>query len=536
MMTSSIEQVEILYEIAMAIGAHDDLMPMLKESISVILRKLNCSAGCVHFLPSDRILGLPEGEHIELNLPATFTLPRNIAGNKVYQSALNHLPHAADTGQWAEFFRQPPLTGHSDAVATYHVFGLRDVGALILIKSGNGLDQVMLKSLVPLMNKLARSAKFRIHSAAMRLSEDKYRTIFESSGSALMFIEEDMTISLMNRAMERLTGLTKTDVEGKRRWTDFVANPVVLEQIKENHAARHSNPNAAEPTYEFQGISHSGLIMDLVTTVAMIPGTRQSLAALIDITEQKRMQKQLVQSQKMESIGTLAGGIAHDFSNVLTSIKLFAHLIAKNPQNTDNVAEYIKIIDSSAEQGKHIVTQLLSYAKPGEKDFAQVSLNDIIENTVTMLGRLIPKGIVLEQDLEPTLPDVAGDASKLQQIFMNLILNAKDAIPSEKGTITITTGTAYLDANSIATASDMKPGLYVTATCTDTGTGMSEDTLSSIFEPFYTTKKNGNGLGLTIISRLIRHHGGYITVSSTPGKGTAFVIYLPESCGRNSAS
>ncbi len=148
-----------------------------------------------------------------------------------------------------------------------------------------------------------------------------------------------------------------------------------------------------------------------------------------DITERKKMQAQLIHAQKMESIGTLAGGIAHDFGNILTSIRLYADLVSSSNNLPSDIAQYARIIESAAEQGKHVVTQLLSYAKREYKNFVQVSMNNVIEKTITLVSRLIPKNITIHQNLDESLTPVDGDESKLEQVVMNLLLNAKDAMP-----------------------------------------------------------------------------------------------------------
>lgn len=521
------ERRQVLYEIAMSIGSSLDLRPMLKHVLSVFLRKMNCSSGGIYLLPVQEILGHPRDEHATFDLVQAYTIPRSIAGNAAFITALGYLPHFRNRRESDDFFRLLPLTSRGDARTTFHILALPNAGVLVLTKNGDGLDDITIRSLQPLMDKLASSSIACLQNAAVRQSEDRYRTIFENSGSAMLFIEEDMTISMMNREMERLSGYSKAEVEGRRKWTEFVADKAVLEQMKTYHALRRSDPAAAAPMYEFRGVSREGRIMDLMASVVMLPESRQSLAVLIDVTEKKRMERKLAQAQKMESIGTLAGGIAHDFSNILTSIKLFSHLIAATPKLPGEAAEYVGIIDANADQGKNVVTQLLTYAKPVSREFFCLSVNDVIAKTRMLISRLIPKTVVIHEVLEPGLAPINGDETKLEQVFMNLILNAKDAMPEAGGSILLSTKKIALGKSALDIEAEVIPGEYIRVSCEDDGAGIPEELLPGIFESFVTTKETGTGLGLAIVYRLVKEHRGYVTVQSEVGKGTTFDIYLP---------
>ncbi len=247
-----------------------------------------------------------------------------------------------------------------------------------------------------------------------------------------------------------------------------------------------------------------------------------------DITERKKMLAQLIHAQKMESIGTLAGGIAHDFGNILTTVSLYADLISSSEGTSSDIDQYASIVKSSAERGKHFVTQLLAYAKREYGDFVQVSANDVIRKTMGLVSTLIPKNIRINQYLDESLPPVDGDESKLEQIIMNLVLNSIDAMP-EGGEINISTRVVELGHGSLQIPAQISSGRYVNVTCSDTGKGIPKDYMAHIFDPFYTTKKTGTGLGLAIVYGLVKDHGGYVIVTSAPGQGTTFNIFLPVS-------
>ncbi len=249
---------------------------------------------------------------------------------------------------------------------------------------------------------------------------------------------------------------------------------------------------------------------------------------LRDITEKKRLQNQLLHAQKMESVGTLAGGIAHDFNNILTSILGYASLLVENKHLPQDVIAKIKIIESSARKASNIVSKLLSFARKKGKEVVPLNLNSIIEDSLTMTAKLIPNDIEIKKELDPSLPIINGDITQLEQVIINLLINAKDAMP-DGGTIYIKTSTETIDHNKLNIYADVRPGKYVKLEISDTGTGIPEDIKDRIFEPFFTTKSvgKGTGLGLAMVYGIVKDHDGYITVNSSADKGTSFNIYLP---------
>ncbi|RMG68292.1 MAG: PAS domain S-box protein [Nitrospirae bacterium] len=247
-----------------------------------------------------------------------------------------------------------------------------------------------------------------------------------------------------------------------------------------------------------------------------------------DITEKKRLQNQLMHAQKMESVGTLAGGIAHDFNNILTSILGYTSLLVENKHIPQDVIAKLKIIESAARRASNIVSKLLSFARKKGKEVVPLNLNSVIEDSLTMTAKLIPDTITIKKELDPGLPIVVGDTTQLEQVIINLLINAKDAMP-EGGEILIRTSSMEMTSRSLDLYADIKPGKYVKLEITDTGQGIPEEIQDRIFEPFYTTKEvgKGTGLGLAMVYGIIKDHDGYITLKSSPGKGTSFYIYLP---------
>jgi len=246
--------------------------------------------------------------------------------------------------------------------------------------------------------------------------------------------------------------------------------------------------------------------------------------------EKERMQALLLQAQKMEAIGVLAGGVAHDFNNLLTIIQGNAELAMMAADQAPEQASLLKKVVSAAEHGARLVRQLLVFSRKHPMQVASVNINSIVRDLLKMLGRLIGEDIVIESSLAPDLWTARCDETNIEQVIMNLAVNARDAMP-DGGKLTIATSNVTLDADAPATMPDAKPGTFVRLAIADTGVGMDEEVLPRIFEPFFSTKEagRGTGLGLSVVYGIVREHGGWIAIDSQPGQGTTFEVYLPAS-------
>jgi len=367
---------------------------------------------------------------------------------------------------------------------------------------------------------------------ALRASETRYQSIFENTGTVMMLIEEDMKISFVNAEFEKLSGYKREEVEGKKKWTEFVDKSDLGKMVRQ-HRLRRSKPDRAKRRYEFRFVHREGFIRDILLTVDIVTGTKRTVASLLDITERKRaetekakLETKLLQAQKMEAIGTLAGGIAHDFNNLLMGIQGNVSLSLMNLYPSHPTHDRLKNIEEQVQSGADLTRQLLGFARGGRYDVKPADMNDILEKTLSMFGRT-KKEISIRRKYQKDLWNVEVDRGQMEQVFMNLYVNAWQAMAGG-GEIYLETGNVYFE-NNHGMPYAVKPGRYVKASVTDTGTGMDEKTKERIFDPFFTTKKmgRGTGLGLATVYGIIKGHEGMIDVVSEPDLGTTFNIYLP---------
>ena len=249
---------------------------------------------------------------------------------------------------------------------------------------------------------------------------------------------------------------------------------------------------------------------------------------VLEITERRNFQEQLLQKQRLDSVGQLAAGVAHNFNNALTAIYGYAELLAEQFDATDPARKDLEQIQRVAEHSANLTRQLLAFSRTGQVQPSVFCLNDAIETTRDLLSPLIGDHVRICLHLDRTLPDVHCDRMQMEQAIMNLVLNARDAMPNG-GAVTISTEVAEVDDSNSRTNPEAVPGRYVRLTVIDTGTGMDEKTVARVFEPFFTTKEPGEGvgLGLAMLHGTVKQSGGFVTVTSEIGVGSTFALYIP---------
>ncbi len=365
---------------------------------------------------------------------------------------------------------------------------------------------------------------------ALSASEKKYRTLFDQSRDGVYRVAEDGEITDANQAFLELFGYTEEEMIGRDIRTLY-ANPAdrsrFVVEIEKTGFVRD---------YEVRFRKKDGKDIDCLVTSTLRheeDGAISGYQGIIrDVSERKRLEQQLRQAQKMEAVGTLAGGIAHDFNNVLTVVLGYSELLLANKElGTANHEDLQKVADA-AERGATLVRRLLTFSRKAETNPRPVDLNSQVRQVREMLTRTIPKMIDVDLVLAEDLPAINADPTQLDQILMNLAVNARDAMPGG-GTLTIETAPAILDEEYAGTHPESKTGEHVLLTVSDTGQGMDKETLERIFEPFFTTKKagQGTGLGLAMAYGIVQQHHGRIMCFSEPGRGTTFKIYFPKLTG-----
>lgn len=376
----------------------------------------------------------------------------------------------------------------------------------------------------------------------LRESERRYRAIFENTGSATVIIEADTTISLANQKFVDLSGYSREEIEGRMSWAEFV-EPGWLDRMREYHRKRRQLRDSAPRQYEFDFRDRSGRIHHILLTVDVIPGKDESVASLLDVTARRELDERIRQAQKIEVVGQLAGGVAHDFNNLLTVISGYSDMILSEAGLDPVLKQRVKQIHRAGERAQKLTNQLLAFSRKQMVQPESMDLNRVIRESMGMISSLIGEDIAVELVLKDPLPHIVADPNQIEQILINLVVNARDAI-REKGDlagsrrIRITTGPGVMleEANDEFMTGPTAPA--VVWSVEDSGVGMDKSTLSRIFEPFFTTKETGQGtgLGLASVFGIIRQNKADIRVSSEPGHGSVFHVFWPVERGHAMAA
>ena len=361
---------------------------------------------------------------------------------------------------------------------------------------------------------------------ALRASEEKYRQVVENAHDAI-FIAQDGFIKFPNPRLAIISGYSQEELT-RKPFLEFV-HPDDRELVAQTHQKRMQGEKVPS-TYSFRAVNKSGntLWVELSSVFLSWEGKPASLNFLRDITVEKTLESQLFHAQKMEAVGTLAGGIAHDFNNLLQAVQGYAELLLMPKGEGEPGYRELQEISRAAKRGGELTRQLLTFSRKVESKLQPADLNRIVEDVRLLLERTIPKMIRIELHLTGNLHHVNADASQVEQILMNLAVNARDAMP-DGGTLRIETKNVFLGEDDRRSQPELTPGEYVLLAVADTGQGMDKSTLENIFDPFFTTKEvgKGTGLGLAMVYGIVKSHHGHITCVSKPGEGTAFEIYLP---------
>lgn len=356
----------------------------------------------------------------------------------------------------------------------------------------------------------------------------RFSTVVEHLGEGLLIADLKDTVLYVNAAMAELTGYTPAELVG-RTAHEFLVAPTLWPTMQERHQQRMQG---VRERYELILKHKNG--NQFYTEISATPLRNASgeiignLGLIVDITERKTLEAQLFQAQKMEVVGQLAGGVAHDFNNLLTIILSSAQLAMHTLHPGTQIHTDLKEIFHAATQAADLTQQLLAFARQQIIAAQAVDLNELILTMDRMLRRVIGADVELVTLLGPALKPVRADPSQLEQVIINLAVNARDAMPNG-GKLTIKTASVTLDEQYTRHHLDVKPGTYVQVIVSDTGIGMDAAVVQHLFEPFFTTKEpgKGTGLGLAMAYGVLKQHEGHIDVWSEPDHGSTFTLYLP---------
>lgn len=364
---------------------------------------------------------------------------------------------------------------------------------------------------------------------ALRASEARYRSLVDNAAYGMYGIVPGGHIIYANPALATMLGYdSPADLLRLENISPIFRNPAVGSRLEEECFLKPS----VEATTEWIRKDGRTIVVRLIgrrTQAADDPLAWLEMIAE-DITERAVLEKQLLQAQKFEAIGQLAGGIAHDFNNMIGAILGWADIGLDETDSDSRLHRHFEKVRHQAERAAALTRQLLAFARRQILEPRNIDLNQSVTETLSLLEKVIGGNIEMKTRLAPDLAVVRADPTQVEQVLMNLCINARDAMPGG-GTIYIETSNAQFDEEYCASQPFARPGSYSLLTVSDTGTGMDAATLDRIFEPFFTTKElgKGTGLGLATVYGIVRQHGGFVHVYSEPGHGTTFRIYLPVS-------
>jgi PAS domain S-box-containing protein len=367
-------------------------------------------------------------------------------------------------------------------------------------------------------------------AASLRLSEAKLAGILASAMDAIITVDEDQRVVLFNAAAEKMFRCSAREALGQTL-DRFI--PGRFREAHQDHIRVFGETRVTQRTMgkmrPLYGLRSDGEEFPIEASISQIDADDHKLFTAIvrDISEKKRLEAQFLRAQRMESIGTLAGGIAHDLNNVLSPILTAVELLQMRLSD-ESSQRLLNILHTNAVRGSEMIKQVLSFARGVEGEYIPLQPTHLIKEIIKILADTLPKSIEITFSINPDLWNVSGDATQLHQVLMNLCVNARDAMP-EGGKLRIEAENVEIDEHYARMSVDAKPGKYVSVAVIDTGVGIPDQNLTKIFDPFFTTKEQGRGtgLGLSTVAGIVRSHGGFVNVYSEAGRGAQFKVYLP---------
>ncbi len=392
---------------------------------------------------------------------------------------------------------------------------------------GNGESKVSLRKGAPSHQGVLR--QLQAAEEKLRRTEHRYRTLIESIPDIIYTLDLDGSLSYVSPRWKKILGHDESEVLG-RFFIEFAPPEDHFFLVRVFKDVRNHKKNVENVHWHyFRKDGASRLFLGSASPLFDEEGRVTGMIGMArDVTDHKRLEEQLLQSQKMESIGNLAGGIAHDFNNLLGGILGYATFVKRKLSTRDKIYQSIEAIERSAQRAAELTKQLLGFARRGKYQVRPIDCNALIQEIVLILQRTIDPRIAIEVDPDLRLSLIEGDEAQIQQALMNICLNARDAMP-KGGTLKIASRNQRMVPDQASRQRGMKEGSYIRLTLSDTGMGMISEVRDRIFEPFFTTKAKGQGtgLGLSMVYGIIQNHGGMIEVQSHTGLGSTFTVFLP---------
>ena len=453
----------------------------------------------------------------------------NAAAEKIYGYSRDeivgkHFFTLVPTGRRQTEIKITELLAEGRPVPPYEAVRVRKDGTLIDVAVANAAITDQRGSVVG----ISHIAREITDEKVLRKERDLLAGLVNSSIGAIVSFDPDGVITSWNRGAERLFGYTAAEAVG--HMTTFLAPD---ERQSESRGLLEQLLVGGEiEDFETVRQTKDGRLVDVILSASPVTGRNGKLLGVVgmyhDITERKQLEEQLLQSQKMEALGGLAGGMAHDFNNLLAVILNYGRFIESDLPEDHPARQDAKELIGAAERGASLVRQLLSFARREVIRPEPMNLNLLVAQMEPLLKRATNEDIELETKLDDDLWNTEADRGQIEQLLLNLVVNARDAMPSG-GKVVIETRNIDADEAFVSSRRDMEPGRYVSLSVSDTGVGMNRETASRIFEPFFTTKPRGSGTGLGLASAygIVQRAGGDISVYSEPGIGTTFKIYFP---------